>query len=263
MAAPLKTFSIRLPGQIWQAIPAIDDRWVLEWRDPEHKTVNFTVLQPTSDGRASILAEVNQQETDWWMTLAGAGSHAFWIHTYRNPDIPEPSDLIGFSLNSGSNWWSIPNSHFVGWADNRPLIATKSVPPTVYQMDELTGLKFADFSGNELTFQPRWTVAQSYKKNDPYYTNLVQFIEKYLKLTPSGTIEYLDYADRMAFSFYLYDNGRLTQYVTIVNRFKEIEYQEVIEQNLGKEGQNTLLEKDGWLFFIKQKNNFIGINLAV
>lgn len=262
MAAALESFSCLLPGQIWKAVPAQDDRWVLEWRNADTRSVGFYVISPVTTQEQEVI--VSEKETDWWMSLAGVGKETFFVHSYRNPDIPEPTDLLGYDLSAGTVKWVIPSGQFIGISDGQAVVALKSgADTTLYFCGENDG-KLGDVAPEEWPESPLpWQEAQIYRENNPYYGNLSGFLFNSLGVKPKGSIEYLDYGDRMAFSYYLYEANRLVQYVAVVNRLKDIEFNERIEADLEKEGRSTFLEKNGWLFFIKEKRNFIGINLAV
>lgn len=252
---------MELPGAVWRALPGELGLWVLEWRNVEKNTHGFWVARHNS---ASVCARTAEGEaTDWWTSLVGVSSTHFFLHAYRNPDIPEPTDLLAFDLDTGAFCWALGGVRFAGFsADGQPIVAQKSGLNLTYRAcDEASG-DLRQETRLELPLNEKgWREADCYRQGDEHYDLLKQTLEKHTQLCPSGSIEYLDYADKMAFSFYLYRDDSMVQYLAVLNRFMKVEYLEVVETNLEKEGKSGLLLKESWLYFVKNKNIFVGINL--
>ncbi len=255
-------FSYQMPGQIWRALPCVSGRWVIEWRIPEGKRLGFSVIAPLNPG--TIMVEAATDGMDWWSLLAGAGLSCFFVHGYRNTDVPEPTDLVAFDMNSGEMRWMLPGYRFEGISDQGMLLVGKKDAGgvSVFRCDELTGRVWAA-SDSSLKAGVDWQEAYRYTRGEEYYDFLVAFLKKNIGIVPAGAIEYLDYADKMVFSFYLYENNGLAQYVAVLDRFRKVKYMEAIEKDLEKEGKGALVLREGIIYFVKDKNNFVGINLAV
>lgn len=255
--------SYYMPGQIWRALPCRADNWVIEWRIPEGKKLGFSVINPSNP--EAIVVEAAADGIDWWSSLAGAGSRCFFVHGYRNTDIPEPTDLMAFDMNSGEMRWVLPGYRFEGISVQGVLLAGRKDAGgiSVFECDELTGKPSVTPAENPVKPETGWLAAYRYTRGEEYYDFLVRFLEKNTGLSPAGALEYLDYADKMVFSFYLYENNGLAQYVAVLDRFRKVKYLEAIERDLEKEGKGGLVLRDGVIYFIKNKNNFVGINLAV
>ena len=263
MEAVLKEISYHMPGQIWRAFPCEGGRWVIEWRIPEGKQLGFSVIDPLNPGAPVTEAAVDG--IDWWSSLAGAGGNCFFVHGYRNADIPEPTDLMAFDMRSGEMKWVLPGYRFEGISEQKALLVGKKDGGgiSVFECNELTGAPSAAPAGNRVNPAADWLEAYRYNSGEEYYDFLARFLEKNAGVSPVGAIEYLDYADKMVFSFYLYENNGLVQYVAVLDRFRKVEYLEAVERDLEKEGKGGLVLRGGVIYFIKNKNNFVGINLAV
>ncbi len=252
-----------MPGQIWRAFPCEGGRWVIEWRIPEGKQLGFSVIDPSNP--EAPVTEAATGGIDWWSSLAGAGMHCFFVHGYRNTDIPEPTDLMAFDMGSGEMRWVLPGYRFEGISEQKTLLAGRKDAGgiSVFECDELTGAPSATPAGSRVKPATDWLEAHRYTRGEEYYDFLVRFLKKSVGMSPAGAVEYLDYADKMVFSFYLYENNSLVQYVAVLDRFRKVKYLEAIERDLEKEGKGGLVLREGVVYFIKNKNNFVGINLAV
>lgn len=235
---------------------------MLEWRDVEIKTHGFSVVG--TRGEAYPVAETAPEDTDWWSSVAGVGESCFLVHQYRNADIPEPTDLLGFDLGTGRLQWVLPGYRFAGFSLSGRLVAGKKSGGGLlfFDCDERSGTVSGEPLADIALAEPGWSGTTRYSKEDEYYGLLRSFVEKNVGLSPAGAIEYLDYADKMVFSFYLYESNRMTQYVAVVNRLREVKYVGIMEENLEKEGRSVLLLKEGILFFVRNKRNFVGVNLT-
>lgn len=255
-------FSYQVPGQIWRVLPCLSGRWAIEWRILEEKRVGFSVIDPLKPGAVAI--EAAADGIDWWSSLAGAGLYCFFIHSYRNTDIPEPTDLAAFDMSSGEMRWMLPGYRFEGVSDRGMLLVARKDAGgiSVFECEELTGRVLAASASHERPGAD-WQEAYRYTRGEAYYDFLAGFLNKSIGMVPAGAIEYLDYADKMVFSFYLYENNSLVQYVAVLDRFRKVKYLEAIERDLEKEGKGGLVLREGVIYFIKDKNNFVGINLAV
>lgn len=236
---------------------------MLEWRQTETKEFGFCVVRDS--GSSLVKQAVSDPGGDWWTSLAGVGEGVFFVHSYRSPDIPEPSDLLGFDLSTGTLKWVLPGFRLIGFSDEKKLVVARKEGMTLryFYCDERDGALLSGCEGLSRAVESDWQEADRYHEGDQYYTLLRQTILETTGLSPVGAIEYLDYADRMVFSFYLYEKDSMVQYVAVLNRFKAVEYLEMVERNLKKEGKFGLLLKEGRVYFVKNRMLFVGINLAI
>lgn len=255
--------SYPMPGQIWKVLPCGSDRWVIEWRMPEGKRLGFSVIDPLNPD--ALVVQAAADGIDWWSSLAGVGMRCFFVHGYRNSDIPEPTDLMAFDMSTGEMRWVLPGYRFEGISEQKTLLVGRKDARgiSVFECDELTGTPSAPPADSRVKPETGWLEAHRYTRGEEYYDFLVGFLKKSVGLSPAGAVEYLDYADKMVFSFYLYENNGLVQYVAVLDRFRKVRYLEAIEKDLEKEGKGGLVLREGVIYFIKNKNNFVGINLAV
>lgn len=161
-------FSYQVPGQIWRALPCLSGCWAIEWRILEEKRVGFSVIDPLKPGAVAIEAAVDG--IDWWSSLAGAGLYCFFIHSYRNTDIPEPTDLAAFDMSSGEMRWILPGYRFEGVSDRGMLLVARKDAGgiSVFECEELTGRVLAASASHERPGAD-WQEAYRYTRGEAYY----------------------------------------------------------------------------------------------
>ena len=59
--------------------------------------------------KQQLLWQCAPQEADWWSSLTAFSYDQFFLHNYRYPEIPEPTDLLAYNASDGQLLWVLPN----------------------------------------------------------------------------------------------------------------------------------------------------------
>ncbi|MPR32589.1 DUF4905 domain-containing protein [Salmonirosea aquatica] len=125
---------------IWRILPhATRDEWAVELRDADRKTVSWALLDLALP---ALRWHTTPEATDWWSTLVAFAEDALYLHNYRFPDIPEPTDLLAVSRLEGTLRWALPGWTFVEQdLQSGTLIVARKLPETIQyqQCDSHTG----------------------------------------------------------------------------------------------------------------------------
>lgn len=253
------------PHTIWRILPhpaADSDQWVVELRDAEQKTVSWALLDLATPGLCWIETPA---ATDWWTSLtAFSGSHVY-LHSYRYPDIPEPTDLLALSAVDGSLQWVLPGWVYVRGeaAADRVVVARKLPEHIEYRVCDagyglLTDAPVAEAPAPAATTRE----PARYSPDDIYFGVVSSFLGKIVGVHSPIAIDYLELNPYIVFSYYLYQQEKVAQYLLIVNRQQEIIYHELLSANRQGVGRNTLLAKADGLVCLRNSNELISIKLT-
>jgi hypothetical protein len=263
---PENRTSHSFPHTIWRTIPsplADHNQWALELRDPVDKKVTWALLDVDLPGIKWISSP---ESTDWWTTLTAFDGANVYLHNYRFPDIPEPTDLLAISAESGTLVWVLPGTVFVTNAsDTGPMIVARKVGEGVryYQCDAARGA-IKDVA-TPVT-DPALSTASSrmpirYEPGDVYFETVSSFLCKTAGIDAPIAIDYLEANPYIVFSYYIYQHEKVAQYLLIVNRQKQIVHQELLCEDRQGIGRDTILWKNNILICLRNNNELISIKL--
>lgn len=251
---------------IWRILPhPVRDEWAVELRDADRKSVSWALLDLA---QPALRWQSAPEATDWWTTLAAFAGEAVYLHNYRYPDIPEPTDLLAVSAAEGTLTWVRPGWWLVG---EQPaagtLVVAQRLPERIgYQLcDAQTGLPKSTLdAGNLPTLaMPDYRAPIRYEPQDIYFDVFSSFLERMVGVPSPIAVDYLEENPYVVFSYYLYEQKKVAQYLLIVNRAKEILYHERLGENRQGIGRDTILFKSGYLACLRNSNEFISIKLPL
>ncbi len=188
-----------------------------------------------------------------------------YLHTYRYPDIPEPTDLLALSSADGTLQWVLP-----GWLYVRSepeadrIVVARKLPESIeYRMCDAQTGKLLGAPGDE-TAPPPAAVLEPvrYSPGDIYFEVVSSFLGKLVGVTDPIAIDYLESNPYIVFSYYLYPQESVAQYLLITNRRKDIIWHGRLSANRQGVGRNTLIWKGGGLVCLRNSNEFISIKLT-
>lgn len=258
-------FSFRFSENIWRVMPDADpgsSLWAIELRNPERREVSFAVI----DIHNFIVRWQRQVEgTDWWTSLASFSDGYIFLHNYRYPEIPEPTDLLALNAETGFLSWILPNHLLVKNAGNGWLeVATK-------QSDSFKHLHCNAATGELLPLntelpEPAYEIILTepvrYIEGNTYFGRLAQFISNATGGHNSAAIDYLEKRPYIIFSYYIYEQDKTVQYLLIVTDQK----QQVLHEKLSEEregiGRSTMMLKASTLVYLKNSNEFSSLTLS-
>ena len=239
------------------------DEWAIELRDAEQKLVSWAMFDlnvPT------LRWQGTPEATDWWSTLTAFSGDTLYLHNYLYPDIPEPTDLLAVSGSNGRLQWVLPGWVLVGEepAAGTLIVAQKAPESIRYQRcDPQTGLLLgqSDHENTPASSVLNHRSPTRYQPQDIYFDVLSSFLEKMIGISSPIAVDYLEADPYLVFSYYLYEQEKVAQYLLIVNRAKEILYHEQLSENRQGVGRDTILWKSNRLVCLRNSNEFISIKL--
>lgn len=258
-------FSFRFSENIWRVMPDADSGsslWAIELRNVERREVSFVVIDTDN---LAIKWQRHMEGTDWWTSLTAFSNHHIFLHNYRYPEVPEPTDLLAVNAETGLLSWILPNHLLVSNAGNGLLeIATKQgdlfkhlhcnattgeVQPLIAGQTE---------PGEEIIL----TEPVRYNEGNRYFGQLAQFISNATGGHNPVAIDYLEKRPYIIFSYYIYEQDKTVQYLLIVTDQK----QQVLHEKLSEEregtGRSTMMLKASTLVYLKNSNEFSSLTLS-
>lgn len=258
-------FSFRFSENIWRVMPDGDrdsSLWAIELRNPENHEVSFAVIDTHN---FAVRWQRQVEGTDWWTSLTAFSDGHIFLHNYRYPEIPEPTDLIAVNAETGLFSWILPNHLLVSNAGNGLLeVATKQ------------GDLFKHLHCNAATGEVRPLIAEPtepgeeiiltepvrYIEGNRYFGQLAQFISNATSGHNPAAIDYLEKRPYIIFSYYIYEQDKTVQYLLIVTDQK----QQVLHEKLSEEregiGRSTMMLKASTLVYLKNSNEFSSLTLS-
>lgn len=213
----------------------------------------------------AIMWQVTPEGADWWTSLtAFSGGHLF-LHNYRYPDMPQPTDLLAVSAQTGMLAWALPNYVLVRTLDN-DLLEVATFKGERFQhafCDVHTGsLRSAQEDVKQQNAEIILKQAVRYKQGNIYFDRLADFLSDLLGISKPISIDYLDDRPYMIFSYYIYEQDKVVQHLLIVTDKKEIVFQEQLSEPREGVGESTMLMKNGVLVYLKNNNEFSSLTLS-
>ncbi|TDB61157.1 DUF4905 domain-containing protein [Arundinibacter roseus] len=261
------SFSFEQAMAIWRILPHPHpevNTWAVELRDTEQKTVSWVVLDFTSQ---KLLWQTTPEATDWWSSLTAFTESAVYLHNYRYPDIPEPTDLLSVSVVDGSLQWALPGVVFVqeGETANQIVVAQKMGEGVTYRLCD------ADSGRLQRAVEPialppgraeACRTPERYYPQDIYFDVLSSFLQKVVRVSQPLAIDYLEATPYIAFSYYIYIEEKVAQFLLVVNQKQEVVYHQILSEGRKGLSSSTLVWKNDHLLFLRTQNELISLNLT-
>ncbi|HEV7348113.1 DUF4905 domain-containing protein [Telluribacter sp.] len=259
-------FSHVFPYAVWRVLPHPApgrNEWAVELRDVPNKETNFALIDLAEP---ALRWQTRPEAADWWTTLTALADDQLFLHNYRFPDLPEPTDLLSLSTKDGLLSWAAPNHIFVKVLDEANIVvATRQQDKVLYKQCHLENGRLATLAEEEMTSttdSPAYRVPIRYRKGDVYFETLSSFLDKTVNTSGVTVIDYLEASPYIAFSYYIYEKEKIAQYIVVINRKREILYHTCLVEGREGVGRDTMLFKDETLVFLRNSNEFVGIKLS-
>ncbi|MCF0073155.1 DUF4905 domain-containing protein [Dyadobacter sp. CY261] len=258
-------FSFRFSENIWRVMPDADPGsalWVIELRDPDRREVSFAVI----DLDSLVLKWHRQVEgTDWWTSLTAFMHNRIYLHNYRYPEVPEPTDLIAVDETAGLLSWILPNYILIKSVDQNLLeVATKQGDHFKHMYcNASTGQVMPfDTSLRENADEVILKEPVRYREGNMYFERLAQFIGDVTGGHIPVAIDYLEKRPYIIFSYYIYEQDKTVQYLLIVtDQKRHVLHEKLSEQREGT-GRSTMMLKASTLVYLKNSNEFSSLTLS-
>jgi hypothetical protein len=260
-----KLFSFSFSRNIWRILPDQNPHsslWAIELRSGEGKKVSFAVIDL---GSSALKWETAPEGTDWWTSITAFSYNHLFLHNYRFPDIPEPTDLLMVDGESGDTQWVLPNHLLVKTLNSTEIqVATKVGDQYRY----MTCRSESGLISNNKTIitQPEFgevILAEPvrYKEGNKYFEKLAAFISESSGGHKPVVIDYLEKRPYIIFSYYIYEQDKIAEYLLIVTDRKERILHEKLSEGREGTGQSTMLLRGEILVYLKNNNEFTGLTL--
>jgi hypothetical protein len=251
---------------VWRILPhpsPTSNLWAIELRDPNTKTVSWALLDLD---QSSICWHTTPEATDWWTTLTAFYGGNLYLHNYRYPDIPEPTDLLAVSAGNGQLKWVLPGVVLVREASEKKalLVAKKHGEGVAYHLADPESGLLVEQAVNDPAMVSEKVSSTSpirYLPGDTYFDQVTTFMGKLVGKHDWRAVDYVESNPYIAFSYYLYQEGKVAQRLLIINDRKEVVYHETLSENRQGIGRDTILLKAGLLLCLRNNNELISFKL--
>jgi len=234
----------------------------VELRDHEVREVSF-VLIDTEKGK--IVWQGNNADELWWTGIEALKDNRLFLHGYKDIQFPEHKGLWAFS-EKGIKLWADKELIFLGFSEDR-LYGFKNGEgdsKRFYQLDAGTGKIKKEIGAKEAMSILNIADANSnvrnpshYKVDNQYFPRLAFFIQHITGREAVIAIDYLEYKNKIIFSFYTIDNEKLSSRIVLVSEDGIKEEEELTGTELSGIGIDTFFVFRDILFFVKNKKELV------
>lgn len=259
-------FSLRFSENIWRILPDPDPGsglWVIELRDAGTKSVSFALVDVA---REALVWHRAIEGADWWTSLTAFAHGRIYLHNYRYPELPEPTDLLAVSAGNGDTLWVLPNHVLVSSiGENLLQVATKAGDQVRMRLcsalsGEIGGE--AELEGLEHDESIILKEPVRYREGNVYFDRLSAFVEGITHGHNAIAIDYLESRPYIIFSYYIYDQDKTAQFLLLVNDQKQVILHEKLSEEREGLGRSTMMLKASTLIYLKNNNEFSSLTLS-
>jgi hypothetical protein len=260
-----KLFSYQFSRNIWRILPDEDNEsnlWAIELRSGLDKEVAFAVVNPAA---SKVLWETTPVGIDWFSSVTAFSYGHLFLHNYRHSDIPEPTDLLMVDGENGELQWALPNHVFMRTLDQ------ECIEVTARQGDQYryigikseSGLAASDSNARQESESRKVILAEPvrYLDGNEYFDQLASFISRVTEGHVPVAIDYLEKRPYMMFSYYLYEQNKISEYLLIMTDQMENLLHEKLSEGREGVGRSTVLLRGMNLVYLKNNNEFKSLTL--
>jgi hypothetical protein len=236
--------------------------WAIELRDAERREVWLALIDTDS---LAVKWKRQVEGTDWWTSLTAFSDNHIYLHNYRYPEVPEPTDLLAVKVETGWLSWILPDHLLVKHAGDGLLeVATKQGDSFKHMhCNASTGeLLELDATLPEPVDQVILTEPVRYIEGNMYFQRLSQFISDATGGHIPVAIDYLEKRPYIIFSYYIYEQDKTVQYLLIVTDQKQQVLHEKLSEGREGTGRSTMMLKASTLVYLKNSNEFSSLTLS-
>lgn len=258
-------FSFRFSGNIWKVLPDAEPEstlWAIELRDGADKKVSYAVVDVASE---SLLWHRDFIGGDWWTSLTAFAYGNLYLHGYRYPELPEPTDLLAVSALNGDLLWELPNQLLVRIVDPQCIeAAVKTGDSFQYSYRQAGSGAFMEAEGKRTEAGEAIILNEPvrYREGNIYFEKLSEFIQRSAGGHSPVEIDYLEKRPYIIFSYYIYEQDKTVQYLLIVTDQKQVVLHEKLSEGRNGIGRSTMMLKASTLVYLKNNNEFSSLTLS-
>ncbi|SEI42342.1 protein of unknown function [Dyadobacter sp. SG02] len=236
--------------------------WAIELRNAERHEVSFAVIDTD---HLAVKWQRQVEGTDWWTSLTAFSDQHIYLHNYRYPEVPEPTDLLAVNVETGFLSWILPNHLLIRNAGGGLLeVATKQGDSFEHLLCNASTGELLPLNAELPEPDDEIILAEPvrYIGENMYFERLAQFINDATGGHTAVAIDYLEKRPYIIFSYYIYEQDKTVQYLLIVTDQK----QQVLHEKLSEEregtGRSTMMLKASTLVYLKNSNEFSSLTLS-
>jgi hypothetical protein len=259
-----KLFSHRFSQNIWRILPHADpdvNEWALELREVTEKKVSFALIDLNSQ---TIRWLATPEHSDWWTSMTGFADHQIFLHHYRYPELPQPTDLSAISSLDGAWLWTLPNYVLVKTLGEGQLeVVTTAAGNVEYACcDSVSGQISERRSDNQTVHEVILKQPVRYNKGNVYFEKMSAYLQSHFNINNPVCIDYLDHRPYMMFSYYIYQQDKFVQHLLLITEKNEVVLHEKLSEERDGIGQSTVMLKNSVLVYLKNNNEFSSLKLS-
>jgi hypothetical protein len=230
-------FAIPVWRLLFEQVPGASGLLLAELRDGSKRSLQASALQlPNGELLTDLL------QLPWSAAVLGVWNGYALYHRLDNERLPVPTALGCIDVRSGQTRWEWPG-HMLAASDgqlveaNRTSLAAGEMRQSVF---------FSLFDGQPIksvrtitpVHQPSLHFPTHYTETSQYWPLLNRFVEKCTNHIAIQSIDYLEVADKIIFSYYVYGNaGKMPSFLLVTDRQQTVWlHQPLREQTVSDEG---------------------------
>jgi hypothetical protein len=254
-------FSTIFEAVVWNTL-AVPQRELLifEIRNETNREVAFSAYHYPS---RSFLWENLRLQEPWWVSLLGATQKVMLLQTYDDVQNPERKSLLAIDIEGQKLLWEQKHfslSSFTATTAKGRLGEEEQDSTTIdLATGELLSKESAtDFEDNEIFNLHR---PFQYLEGNSYFETIKKFLHQNFNLSAVIGTEYLELAGLIVISYYVTEDSGLANYLLVMTEDGEELLTEKLGERLKGLGVETFFALSGYLFFVKNKHEFLSYRI--
>lgn len=246
---------------VWKAMALAEkDLLILEVRDESRREVSFSAYQYK---KQMFLWKDLILEEPWWISLAGGTNEVVFFQIYDDSQTPEHKSLLALNSETGQVCWKrngfsinqVQNGRIEGVLRDGGLNPVSLDPSSgvVQENEPEIELGSDKISGPVQPFQ--------YLEGNSYFETIKQYLRKTHQVTAVMGAEYTETEGLILISYNVMEETGLANYLLVMREDGEPLMHERLGGHLRGLGVETFFILSGYLFFVKNKREFLSYKL--
>lgn len=257
-------FSKRFEGNIWRIFPDEckgSDQWIAEIRHQQSKTVSHALIDLSVP---EIKWYAQLPFVDWSTQLTAAGAGYLFFHQYRQPDLPQPDDLIAADMETGAHAWTLPQHNLVKIINDKQLLTLHRQPAGLSEIPYriINGQPVKEEQVQISSSDISYKAPVRYLPDNIYFSQISSFLKRLTGITDPVVIDYLEAGQFLVLSYYIYSEEAYEQWLLITDINGTVQHSQKTGENLTGIGIETILLKNNKLVLLTNNNEFTSLNFT-
>lgn len=253
-------FSYSFQGKVWNIVAAEDgEHLLLEVRDDEAFQATYFLLDLES--LEFKMTNVSFDEP-WWIGIGHVSKELILFFIYENQDNPDKKIYFVYDVHQSSILWEREGLAIVSVNNN--LAHNLDVATQEYNyLDLKSGENITPTQVTPTSENKKLKHSFHYPEGSDYFKTVSQFLASLLTVTIVGGVDYFQYDNHtVVISYYQKLQKGLLNRLIIVDKNKEIIFQETLGEGLSGISDDTFFIYNDNLIFVKEKHHFFIYSLT-